>query len=216
MELQALGTRVRLDVSVLTDTQVAELRRLWAWCVPADADPAAEPRLEPDIRLVLGRQPSSGSVQVDVSDWKHAAYRISGAITIDALLKRVGHDLLFHAAGLAAPDGSVLVCVGPSGRGKTTAVRTLGRTLGYVSDESIAIRADDSVAAYPKPLSIKRDGHGHGKWEISPADAGLVPPPEELRLGRRQATSARQRARRTPRNSRNCTEHSPTLGGTGV
>lgn len=184
MELQALGTRIRLDVSVLTDDQAAQLTRLWEWCVAPDADPAATTDAEPDIRLIVGPGTSSGPLLVDVADWEHAAYRISGAVTIAALVKRVGHDLLLHAAGLAAPDGSVLVFVGPSGRGKTTAVRSLGRTLCYVSDESIAIRADGTVAEYPKPLSIKRGGRSHGKWEVSPSDAGLLAPPAALRLGR--------------------------------
>ncbi len=65
-----------------------------------------------------------------------------------------GEALMLHASAVALDDGRVIGFVGPSGRGKTTASQALGRTYGYVTDETLAIRADGSVVAYPKPLSI--------------------------------------------------------------
>ncbi|MGL1701453.1 hypothetical protein ACSTH3_00245, partial [Vibrio parahaemolyticus] len=48
----------------------------------------------------------------------------------------------------------MLALVGPSGAGKTTAVRVLGGHFAYVSDETIGIARDLTVADYRKPLSI--------------------------------------------------------------
>ncbi|MDO5737282.1 MAG: hypothetical protein Q4P15_12490 [Propionibacteriaceae bacterium] len=103
---------------------------------------------------------------------------------MDALRKRVGTDLLFHAAGLADEAGRVVVLVAPSGMGKTTAARTLGTTLGYVSDESVAIRRDGTVGAYPKPLSLVKGENRTRKIEVSPREAGLRRHPDTLVFSR--------------------------------
>ena len=80
---------------------------------------------------------------------------------------------MLHAAAVALDDGRVIGFVGPSGRGKTTASQALGRTYGYVTDETLAIRPDGSVVAYPKPLSIgARPGH-----EAHRAGLGARPSP---------------------------------------
>ena len=84
---------------------------------------------------------------------------------------------MLHAAGLATDEGRVVVLVGPSGRGKTTASRVLGRDFGYVSDESVGIEADGTVLPYRKPLSIIED-HDHLKAQRSPKELGLRPLPD--------------------------------------
>jgi hypothetical protein len=75
-------------------------------------------------------------------------------VTLDAITGLRGDALMFHAAAVALDDGGVIGFVGPSGRGKTTAARELGRVYGYVTDETLAVRPDGTVVAYPKPLSI--------------------------------------------------------------
>ena len=81
--------------------------------------------------------------------WDRCCASLSIDVTLAALAQRAGELLLLHAAGLAAPDGGgVVVLVGPSGRGKTTAARVLGRHFRYVSDESIGIDTDGTVLPY--------------------------------------------------------------------
>lgn len=181
MELAVLGTHVRVDTSRLQPDQRAHLHRLWEWCI---SDTSMSPP-DPDIHLARRADDVPGTVtKVMVDDWDAAPYRISGAVTISALTKRVGSDLLFHAAGLADAQGRVVVLVAPSGTGKTTAARTLGTELGYVSDETVAIRRDGTVTAHPKPLSVVRGENRARKVEFSPAEAGLRRPPGELVFGR--------------------------------
>jgi hypothetical protein len=88
---------------------------------------------------------------------------------------------MLHASAVALDDGRVIGFVGPSGRGKTTVSRELGRTYGYVTDETLAVRMDGSVLAYPKPLSI---GSWPGVKATKPASAlGLLgAPADDLRL----------------------------------
>lgn len=182
MELRVLGTHVRVDTSCLSPDERAHLHELWEWCL---TDPHPSPP-EPGIRMVRERDVTPGPpTQVVVGeDWEALPYRLSGSVTIDALQRRVGTDLLFHAAGLADAAGRVVVLVAPSGTGKTTAARTLATRLGYVSDETVAIRRDGSVAPYQKPLSVIPGEHRSRKVEIGPGEAGLVRPPAELTFGR--------------------------------
>ena len=56
-----------------------------------------------------------------------------------------------HAAGLADRDGRALALVAASGTGKTTAARTLGGTLGYLSDETVSSAADSTSFPTPSP-----------------------------------------------------------------
>ncbi|MFX6027812.1 hypothetical protein ABTE84_20905, partial [Acinetobacter baumannii] len=74
---------------------------------------------------------------------------------------------MLHAAGVAGSDGAVVVLVGPSGAGKTTAIRHLAARAGYVSDETIALNATGAVLPYRKPLSVITDGVAH-KVQHSP------------------------------------------------
>ena len=117
-------------------------------------------------------------------DWVAAA--LTSGITTRLLESVAGELLLFHAAGLADDEGDVTLLVAASGRGKTTAARVLGRTRGYVTDETVAVDdlADDAVLPYRKPLSIAVTP-GRPKAQLSPDVLGLRPlPATRLRASR--------------------------------
>jgi energy-coupling factor transporter ATP-binding protein EcfA2 len=106
---------------------------------------------------------------------------LASSVTLRGIGNLAGHALMLHAAAVSLEDGRVIGFVGPSGRGKTTAARVLGRRFGYVTDETLGVRADGSVIAYPKPLSI---GDRPEYKQVSAASAvGLRKPVDELTLG---------------------------------
>lgn len=101
---------------------------------------------------------------------------------MSAIGARQGELWMLHAAGVALPDGRVVVFIGPSGRGKTTAARHLGAAYGYVSDETVGIDEAGRVWPYRKPLSIIEDNPSV-KVQRAPSEIGLMPLPDgELRL----------------------------------
>ncbi len=107
---------------------------------------------------------------------------LSQQVTLAAIEAARGRAWMLHAAGIATPDGQVVVLVGPSGRGKTTASRALGAVYGYVSDETIAIDDDGRVWPYRKPLSVIEDPAAP-KTQLPPSALGLQPLPDaELRV----------------------------------
>lgn len=108
--------------------------------------------------------------------------QIAAASVDQGLHSALGELLLFHAAGLARPDGRVLTLVAASGTGKTTAARALGQHFGYVSDEVVAAELDGTIHAFPKPLQILVD-KGAPKHAFGPQELGLQSAGEQLRLG---------------------------------
>ena len=104
-----------------------------------------------------------------------ALHQLSTVVTLAAINGGAGHLWMLHAAGLAHPGtGATVALVAPSGTGKSTAARVLGRALAYLSDETVGVAADGTVHAHPKPLSIL-EPHTHVKQQVSPDDAGLLP-----------------------------------------
>lgn len=172
--IDAFGARWTLDVSGLEPALGAELLRLWARA-RVDADPAAPPGDAPPFVV---RRTDDGTVEV--GGVRHRTtdddvpYAVSREITMASIHRRSGQCLMLHAAGLATGDGRTVALVAASGTGKTTASRVLGRSLGYVSDETVCVEHDLSVLAYPKPLSVVVDPDTpHGKCESSPDELGL-------------------------------------------
>ncbi|MFD5213447.1 hypothetical protein [Microbacterium sp. NPDC058345] len=115
------------------------------------------------------------------ADFDRAMERLTVDVTLSALERLRGRALMFHAAGVADPAGHVAAFVGPSGRGKTTLSRELGRHGAYVSDETIAVDDELRVQPYRKPLSVVREARP--KEQVSPMAAGLRDLPDaELSL----------------------------------
>lgn len=92
---------------------------------------------------------------------------------------------MFHAAAVAAREsGRSIALVADSGTGKTTATKVLGRHFGYVTDETVAVGPDRSIALFPKPLSLLPPTGRRPKAQASPDELGLLPAPERPLLAR--------------------------------
>jgi hypothetical protein len=183
--IDAFGARWTFDVSELDDDLAAELLRLWDRTVvtPDDSDRAAT---DPPPPFVV-RRTEAGWLEVhgDLETAEGAAvpYTVSRSLTIASIRRRTGSCLMLHAAGLATEDGGTVALVASSGTGKTTAGRLLGRSLGYVTDETVTVEHDLTVRAYPKPLSLVVDPAAPSvKHEQSPDELALRRAPAALHL----------------------------------
>ena len=164
-DVSALGLRIRVLFDSAASGQLLQ-RATDAW-----SDALLPSFGEPDAEVSV---PSEG-------DEESLLERLSVDVTLAALHRRRGSMLMFHAAGIAAPDGRVVAFVGPSGRGKTTITRVLAQRYGYVSDETVAVDEERGVFPYRKPLSLVRDGQP--KRQVAASSIGLQALPEsELRL----------------------------------
>ena len=178
--VDAFGARWTFDVSGLDDHLADQLLHLWERALVAPDEAASPPafvvRRTPEGRVVV-----EGGEQV--SDDREVPYLVSRCLTVASIHRRSGSCVMLHAAGLADDDGGTVALVAASGTGKTTAGRLLGRSLGYVSDETVAVEHDLTVRHYPKPLSIVSDpADPTGKHEESPDDLGLRRAAPALRL----------------------------------
>ena len=112
-------------------------------------------------------------------------YYYTTQITLAGLQATTGERVNLHAGTVADDDGRVLVIVGPSGTGKTTATLALATRLHYMSDETASITPDGVVHAHPKPLSIVIDAEDlRHKRQLSPDDLGLGSTPDTGTLHR--------------------------------
>jgi hypothetical protein len=142
----------------------------WARCLVADAEPA----------VTIDAAEAVRADEPDVTD-----YSLTTRVTTAALEQVGSSRLSLHAAGLTDDLGRVLALVAASGTGKTTAARTLGRHLGYLSDETVSVGADLDVRSYQKPLSIVVDADvPFRKRQHPPEELGLREPVLPARLTR--------------------------------
>ncbi len=153
----ALGVPIAVDG--LTAAEAAQFRTAWSRCLPAQPGPAV---------ARVARIPGS---------FDRAGEALTSHITLAAIDELAGKLMMFHACGLADPDGSVTAFIAPSGTGKTTVARTLGPGRGYVSDETIAVDGQLRITPYPKPLSVKQAEPGVPKLQEGPEQHGLGPTP---------------------------------------
>ena len=151
-DVRALGSTVRIELDDSLSTADQEsIKAHWV-------DLAHDGEGEPDhvIRASVRDQSDSidGAYVIRANSPEALAQKITSEVTTGAIRALRGEALMLHASAVALDDGRVIGFVGPSGRGKTTAAQVLGRAYGYVTDETLAVRVDRSVVAYPKPLSI--------------------------------------------------------------
>lgn len=168
-----------------------ELRRevldAWDHCLVSAPEQTAE--LDPEVTLDVVLDDDPVVVAAAVADGAVAATalvpvmdELSTRVTHLGLERRVGHAWLLHACALADPaTGATVVLVAPSGTGKTTAALTLGRELGYLTDETAVIGLDGRVTPFAKPLSLLVDGR-RPKRQVSPSEVGLLRAPASAHL----------------------------------
>ena len=191
--IEVFGVRWSVTFHGLDPELEASLRRLWHRARISDLDgatPESGPEVK-DLRIMSAdlheQEPVSDLETIVIGDDKEdAPYTISRAITTRSISRRRGEALMLHGVGVSAPDGRTVALVAPSGTGKTTAAKALGRHLGYVSDETVIVEPSGRIRPYAKPLSIITDTtRAHVKHEHSPDDLGLLhaTPDESLVLG---------------------------------
>ncbi len=178
LQIATMGCRWVLDLTRLDKAPAERLRELWqrtAGWEPEPDEPEGFPRtLEVGYLDGPDRLPEGIEIGRDIST---ASYELSGALTLKCLTTQAGRMTLLHSAALALPEsGATVILVAESGTGKTTASRVLGQHLGYLSDETAAIRADGTLIAHAKPLSVI-PAPGEPKVEFAPDEAGLLRPP---------------------------------------
>lgn len=178
IRIGALGRVIDVELGAEVDPNLeARLAELWRG---APTTPDVEPQDEADGVVRVGFP--DDETALDASDPRRLASELSSAVTLAAIRASRGRGLLFHAAGVADPEGRVVVFVAPSGGGKTTLSSSLGRHFGYVSDETVLIESSLAVQAYRKPLSIVQEDKGP-KEQVGPDALGLRELPDApLRL----------------------------------
>lgn len=170
LDLVTMGCRWVLDLSALEDSEAQEMADRWQRC--RELASLTTPVLDDAPTTITARSPA-------------APYDLSREVTRKGLTRLTGRATLLHAAALADEGGRALVLVAPSGGGKSTATRVLGRRLGYVSDESVILLEDQRIAPHPKPPSLVTDPKRRfRKEEPAPDDIGLGATPAMPRLGR--------------------------------
>ncbi|WP_440708379.1 hypothetical protein [Herbiconiux sp. YIM B11900] len=185
LDISALGVRVRVGLDAVADQgSRRSLRELWqdaAFAPNAADDRTVRLRAvidDPADRVRASRL-EHGAEDVLAPDLRSLASALSSRVTLAAIEARKADLVMLHACGVATPDGAVYAFVGPSGRGKTTLAAALGRVFGYVSDETIGVRADGAVTPYRKPLSVIEPGSAPGKTQRAPSELGLLALPDE-------------------------------------
>jgi hypothetical protein len=159
----------------------------WSWCLREEASSADGPAAC-HLRVVLDDDPgviSEAETRGDLatSSLEEMMHRLSQEITIACIDRQVGHLLMLHGCALADPTtGRAIAAVAPSGTGKTTFIRTLGKGRVYLSDETVGLREDNTVVPHLKPLSVHPQGEAGYKEQIDPGAFDLLAPSQDSRL----------------------------------
>ncbi|RXZ50149.1 hypothetical protein [Agromyces binzhouensis] len=154
-DVRVLDSVVRVDFDASVPAELRErIRGHWVDLV----EDGAEPTVTLTANLGNGRHSSDPQHRIiSAPSAEQLAARIVSEATLAGIAGLSGSALMLHAGGVALDDGRVIALVGPSGRGKTTASRALGRHYGYVTDETLAVYPGGDVVPYRKPLSIGTD-----------------------------------------------------------
>ena len=191
LNIEVLGTVFAVTWGPgVQEEQRAASRQAWSRCLTAAPASTCTAPAEPTqshpysasmcfvsrTHGIQGRQLRSGT-------FEGLAEQLTSELTLAAILEQAGELTMLHACGVADPEtGKVIALVAKSGTGKTTASAVLATTMGYVTDETVAIRHDGSVVPYPKPLSVKQSPNGSPKIQTGPDQLGLVVAPGKLQI----------------------------------
>ena len=157
VKVQAFGHTLAIEVP--DKTSAARVRGQWARCL---AHGSARPTVD-SVRYAAEFDPD------------FAEYTVTSSVTLRLIQVCAGKFMMLHAAGVSDPrTGAVIALVAESGTGKTTAAQRLcGAGFGYVTDETVAVRAGGQVLPFPKPLSVIIEGEDH-KQQHGPDELGLL------------------------------------------
>ena len=160
LELHGLGTRVPVTVRGERANEAVEaLRRVWSRCLSArggeiDAEAQTAELTGPLAPFLQG-----------------FTQQVTGAV----IAAQRGKLFMFHAGAVTDPrTGAAVAYVAPGGTGKTTLSKVLGRTHGYVTDETVGFTPDGRILPYEKPLSVRPPDFAGVKDEMSPDELGLA------------------------------------------
>lgn len=183
--LDAFGVPVLVRCTGSGAAELArEVMRIWSRCVRSDTR-APHVEIEACVEsdpVALAQARLRRAIAFD--DPINVLHMLSSTVTVRAIDARQGELIMLHAAGIALDNGDVTAFVAPSGTGKTTIARMLGRHYSYVTDETVAITLDGTVLPYPKPLALVTDRSVGVKDQWGPDSLGLRTPPADLRLAR--------------------------------
>lgn len=188
VHLSSIGVPVVVRASGGRSSELAKaLETAWEWClVDSPAGHFASDALVIDAFLdkedeaVAAARAHGIAASTSLGELMHW---LTPLITTRAITERASSLLMMHACVLADPDsGAAVALAGPSGAGKTTVARTLGKAFGYVTDECAAFRDDHTVVPFPKPLSLVTGDISGLKDQASPSSLGLLPPPTHPRV----------------------------------
>lgn len=131
------------------------------------------------------RTTPTGATRLAMADLPALLQQFTQAVTTAAITAQTGRLLMLHAGAVTDPGtGAALAYIAPGGTGKTTLSRVLGRTHGYVTDETVGIAADGSLVPYEKPLSVRPHPWAGVKHETSPDALGLARVHPDAHIGR--------------------------------
>lgn len=133
--------------------------------------------VEVELLEQLPQEPQSDQV-LRGNDERMLLQRLTQQVTRAAIAERTGDLLMLHAGALSdRRTGAAAVFVAPGGTGKSTTCRVLGRERAYLTDETVGIRRDGTIAPYLKPISTRRSDWSGIKEEVAPSALELVAPP---------------------------------------
>lgn len=181
--LHVLGTDVDVHVTGQDPEELARvLRERWHLALrDGDGTTGATAPLVVGAAVLAPDEPPTPWHRQDAvvqdRDLPRLLQRLTQSITHTVITARTGELLMLHAAAVAHPrTGATAVFVAPGNTGKTTLCRALGPGRAYVTDETVGIRRDGTVAPYLKPLSTRRSDWAGTKDEQPPGAAGLTAP----------------------------------------
>ena len=124
-------------------------------------------------------------VTVMARDLESLLRRLTSRIVHDAMEAQAGRLTMISASAVAHPaSGETIAFVGGKGSGKTNMALSLGHSYGFVADDVVAIRADNSVVPFARPLSLEHEFGMLPSGEtpidlVSPTNFWLETPPKE-------------------------------------